>query len=59
MCLEYCPLEGRCCGGTDFLGHLSHDDKATFGREQAFVIAKREVNSPSPQIFCGSMTDTM
>ena len=32
-----------------FPGTLSHDDKATFGREQAFVIAKREVNSPSPR----------
>ena len=25
-----------------------YDDKATCGREQAFIIAKREVNSPSP-----------
>ena len=24
------------------------DDKATCGREQAFIIAKWEVNSPSP-----------
>ena len=36
-----------------------YDDKATCGREQAFIIAKREVNSPSPGI-CGSiMTDTV
>ena len=25
-----------------------YDDKATYGREQAFIIAKREVNSPCP-----------
>ena len=25
-----------------------YDDKTTCGREQAFIIAKREVNSPSP-----------
>ena len=36
-----------------------YDDKATCGREQAFIIAKREVNSLSPGICGGMMTDTV
>ena len=36
-----------------------YDDKATCGRKQAFIIAKREVNSPSPGICGDMMTDTV
>ena len=36
-----------------------YDDKATCSREQAFIIAKWEVNSPSPWICRGMMTDTV